>query len=450
MATRASSHSASKKIVQAIGVFSGMKILGILCSLVRNKLIAWLIGPAGLGLVMLYNSFVELISQVSRLSIDQSVQRDIAQSSKSEVPAIISVVNKWALWLGMSGALLMCLLSPLLSFLSFDTFERWPVFCLLSLVPITYTLMTCIYSENQGLRRFKAVATSNVLSTVTSLALTVPLIIWLRIDSIPWIIVTYAVIGWACAWLFRPRVAKVNLPRKEVVDKGRTFIKLGFQITLGMALAQLATYIFVLFLNNYASTGTLGLYQAGYTMMNSYVGIVFTALWMEYYPRLSACVHSRKRLILAASHEARLTLSILTPLLCVLIVLINPVIRLVYSSDFLLIIPYVVTACIGIVFRITSYCLVYIILAKGDGHTFLITESTSVLVGLVLNFGGYLSGGLLGLGIAYAIWYFVYTVIVGVICYRKYRITYSKDIWLLVSGALAVVSLTAVLYLLFA
>lgn len=43
----------SKQIFQAIGVFSGVKVLSIACSLVRNKLIAIFVGPAGMGLISL-------------------------------------------------------------------------------------------------------------------------------------------------------------------------------------------------------------------------------------------------------------------------------------------------------------------------------------------------------------------------------------------------------------
>ena len=439
--------SASSRIVKTMSLFSSVRVVGIICSLIRNKLIAWLIGPAGLGLVMLYNSVIDLIGQSTRLSMDQSAQRDISRATQAESARTITVVRRWGLWLGLAGALVTCLLSPLLSLWSFETIDRWPTFCLLAVVPLCVTYSSCITAQNQGLKRFKAVALSNVIGAIAGLVVAVPLIIWLRIDSIVWIIVVYGITAWLGAFLFRPRIPSVDMPRLEIVSRGSAFIRLGAQITLAMFITQAFNYIFVLFLNTFASVDTLGIYQSGYTLMNSYVGIIFTALWMEYYPRMASLAHSPKRLSIAASHEARVTLSLLTPLLCLFILLINPILRLIYSDQFLGAVPYVVVGCIGIVFRVTSFCLAYVILAKGDGKTYLTTEITSVLVGFSLNMAGYFYCGFLGLGIAYVLWYTAYTAIVAYMCHRKYGITYSPRTWTFAAVSFGIVTTVALLYL---
>lgn len=431
-----------------MGIFSGVKVVGIACSLIRNKLIAWLIGPAGLGLVILYNSILDLIGQSTRLSIDQSAQRDISQAGTAEAPRTVAVVRRWAVWLGLAGMAATCALSPLLSLWSFDDFSHWRSFCLLSVVPLCLTISACVTAENQGLRRFRAVAVSNILGAVGGLVLSVPLIIWLRIDSIIWIILAYGLMSFIGAWLFRPRLGKVNVAGNVVFAEGKSFIRLGTRITLATFVNQAFAYVFIIFLNTYASTDTLGIYQAGYTLMNSYVGIVFTALWVEYYPRLAAMAHSPRRLSLAASHEVRLTLTLLTPCLCLLIILADPVVRIIYAADFLEVIPYIVVGCIGVVFRTTSWCLAYVILARGDGRSYLITEIISNIIGLAVNIAGYLLGGFLGLGIAYTAWYACYTVIVGAVCSRRYGVRYSPRTTPTILTALALTTLTALLYLL--
>ena len=43
------SHAVTKSILKAVGVFGGVRMLLIVCSLIRNKLIAVLVGPAGVG-----------------------------------------------------------------------------------------------------------------------------------------------------------------------------------------------------------------------------------------------------------------------------------------------------------------------------------------------------------------------------------------------------------------
>lgn len=448
MGGRLKAKSASGRIVRAMGIFSGVRIVGILCALVRNKLIAAFIGPAGIGLVMLYNSVVDLVGQTTRLSIDQSAQRDVSQSGGRDAAVTVAVVKRWALWLGLGAMVVMCALSPLVSLWTFETFDRWPTFCWLSVVPLCITYANCINAGNQGLRRFRAVALSNVIASVVGLAVSVPLIIWLRIDSILWIVITYGVVTWLGAWMFRPRFGKVKLSVREVVDRGRGFIRLGALITFAMFVTQATSYLFILFLNTFGSVSTLGVYQAGYTLMNSYVGIIFTALFVEYYPRLSAMAHSPRRLSLAASHEVRLTLAILTPLLCLLIVLANPVIRLIYSSDFLGIVPYVVIASVGVVFRVVSWCMAYVILARGDGRAYVVTETVSAFSGLALNIAGYIFWGYIGLGVAYVANYLVYTVVVLMICRFRYRVAYDRRTVLTAVASCVLLAAVALLYLL--
>lgn len=439
--------SASARIVRAMGVFSGVRIVSILCSLVRNKVLAVLVGPAGMGLVILFNSIVDMVAQSTRLSIDQSAQRSISQASAAQTNVIIAVVRRWSLWLGLLGSAVMVVLSPLFSLWSFDTTDKWHLFCLLAVVPFCLTVSSAIGAQNQGLRRFKALASSGIATSLVGLVVSVALIAWLRIDSIVWVIVVYGLSSLGGALLYRPRIPRTVVDRETVIRKGRNFIRLGAQITVAWFFAQLTSYLFVLYLNDFDSTSVLGVYQAGYALMNSYVGIVFTALFVEYYPRLSANAHSPSRLSLTATHELRLTLVLLTPLLCLLILLAHPVIHIIYSADFDAIVPYVVAACTGIVFRASSWCLAYVILAAGDGRSYLASEIVSSLVGLVLNVVGFRFGGFLGLGLAYVAWYAVYTLIVALICKYRLGVRYSHSAWMFTAVAATIVALVGWLYL---
>ena len=439
---------ASSRIARLLAVFSGVKIIIILCSLIRNKIIAVLVGPAGIGLIGLYNNMIDLVSQTSRLSMDQSAQRDLSQSSSARADATITVVRRWALWLGTIGTVLTCLLSPLLSMISFHgDLSHWPVFCLLSAVPFCYTFFCCVNAENQGLRRFRAVALSTLFGNVISLIVVIPVIFFLRLRSIAWVITIYAVIMALVTYFFRPRINQVIMSGKEVFERGKSFIKTGAQITVAMTITYATAYVFTLFINWYASTNVLGYYQAGFQIMNSYVGIIFTVLWMEYYPRLSANAHSPRRLSLFASHQTRLILTVLTPMLCLLIMFCDIAVRIIYSSQFLDITPYIALACVGVVLKTNSSCMAYVILARGDGRTYMFTEIFSSLFGLAVNTAGFFFGGFIGLGAAYIVWYGFYTVLVAVICRRRYGVRFTPNTWLITFAAFALTLLVATIRL---
>lgn len=422
-------HAATRSILKAMGVFGGVRMFAILCSLVRNKLIAIWVGPAGVGLVILYNSFIELIGQISRLSIDQSAVRDITASSRKDLDTIVKVVKVWSWILGVLGALAMCLLSPLLSLWSFGNYSHWPVFCMLSAVPMFMTVFMGFSAILQGLRQFTTMARMNVVIALLGIAASVPLIYFLREDSIKWVILSYGVANLACVPLFRVKFKHVALTLRQIWEKGRQFIGLGILITVGTASGLLFNYLFVLFLNRYASVDTLGIYQAGFTLVNTYVGVLFTGIWMEYFPRLTATVHSVKRTSATVSNQLSVTVWVLMPVVAFFIAADKLIVNLLYADTFMTMLPYVTLGIVGTVLRGSSWCFAHVMLARGDGRVYVVSETLSGVVFIVLHSLMYMHWGFAGLGVAYVLWYAFYTVFTYWIYRRRYGYTVSAAAW---------------------
>ena len=105
--------------MKAMGLFGGVQVMGILCSIIRTKLVALWIGPVGIGLFGLFNNALEMIATGTNLGIRSSSVRDISQALEKRDPSLVArmvtVVRKWSLWLGLAGALLTLAAAPLLS-----------------------------------------------------------------------------------------------------------------------------------------------------------------------------------------------------------------------------------------------------------------------------------------------------------------------------------------------
>lgn len=432
-----STHSTTRTIVKAMSMFGSVKALAMVCSLVRNKLIAVWVGAQGVGLVILYNSLVEMIATFSRLNIDQSAMREVARARPDEIPVIGTVVTRWSRWLGIAGGLLICALSPWLSRLSFGTTDKWWQFCLLGSVPFFYA-MVCAYTiVLQGSRQFARLARTTLLTALIGVAVSVPLIWFLRYNSIIWLIISYAFISFAATRALRQRLPRIRLTFKQVWQQGGSFIRLGIFMTLTEIVCRPMQYLFVLYINHYGSTADLGLYQAGYTVINSYIGVFFTGIWIEYYPRLSALIHSPRSTRLAVSHEIITCNLIIMPVTAALIACDSLMVSVLYADSFMAMLPYITIGMAGVTLRTTSWCLSHVILAKGDGRVFLFTESTSNLAMLVLNVLGYQYGGFAGLGIAYVVWYGLYTLITYVVYTRHYHLRLTRTARLMAVGAFA-------------
>ena len=422
----------SRMAMKAMGLFGGVQVMGILCSIVRTKLVAMWIGPVGIGLFGLFNNALEMISTGTNLGIRSSSVRDISQACDKNNPGIVSrmitVVRKWSLWLGLGGALLTLILAPLLSELTFgDQTHIWG-FVALSVAVLLGAITNGEYAILQGTARLKRLASVTLWGTLTGLAVSIPLFYLLRERSILPSILAYALALAVFAWLFRNReYAPAQVSRRETFDMGKGFVRLGIYMTLGNFASILASYAFNAWLNINAGTEAVGYYQAGYTLINKYTGLILTALGMEYYPRLSKVAESRLRLRAFVSQEINVAIAVMAPVVALFILLREVVVWILYTPEFNVILTFVSWGMIGTVMRTLSWCLAFTILAKGDGKTYLWTEVASAAINLVLNIVFYRMWGLTGLGIAFLVSYVLYSAIVAWVYFRKYRLGLSRS-----------------------
>ena len=422
----------SRMAMKAMGIFGGVQVMGILCSIVRTKLVALWIGPVGIGLFGLFNNALEMITTGTNLGIRSSSVRDISQAHESRdaslVSRMIAVVRKWSLWLGLAGALLTLSMAPLLSQMTFgDGTHIWG-FVALSIAVLLQALTNGEYAVLQGTARLKRLASVTLWGTVTGLAVSIPLFYLLRERSIVPSIVAYAAALAAFAWWFRDREYPATpVSRSETFDMGKGFVRLGIYMTLGNFANILASYAFNAWLNINAGTEAVGFYQAGYTLINKYTGLILTALGMEYYPRLSRVAQSRIRLRAFVSQEINVSITVMAPVVALFILLRELIVWILYTPEFNVILTFVSWGMIGTVLRTLSWCLAFTILAKGDGKTYLWTEVASAVINLVLNILFYRWWGVTGLGVAFLVSYLLYTLIVAVVYFGQYRLTVTRS-----------------------
>ena len=427
----ASRGNISRMAMKAMGLFGGVQVMGIMCSIIRTKLVAMWIGPVGIGLFGLFNNALEMISTGTNLGIRSSSVRDISQAlgshDSSLVARMVTVVRKWSMWLGLAGALITLSLAPLLSQLTFgDSTHIWG-FVALSIAVLLGALTNGEYAVLQGTARLKRLASVTLWGTICGLAVSIPLFYLLRERSILPSIIAYAAALAIFAWVFRNReYPAVQVSHRDTFDMGKGFVRLGIFMTLGNFATILASYAFNAWLNVNAGTEQVGFYQAGYTLINKYTGLILTALGMEYYPRLSQVADSRLRLRAFVSQEINVAIAIMAPVVALFILLREVVVWILYTPDFNVILTFVSWGMIGTVLRTASWCLAFTILAKGDGKTYLWTEAASAVINLVLNIVFYRWWGLTGLGIAFLVSYLLYTLIVAVVYFKQYRLTVTR------------------------
>lgn len=437
----------SRTIIKTMGMFGSIQVFNILCSIIRTKLIALWIGPVGMGLFAIFNSAIEMIGNITNLGLRTSSIRNISQETNNggKLNRICTVVRRWTLVLGILGAIVIASASPLLSQMSFGDKNHIWGYIALSIAVLANTLTNGEHSILQGTSLLRKLAKASLYGAFTGLLLSIPLFYFLGEDSIIPSIICYSLSILFFSYLLRNKNVGIQgetLSIKDTINLGKDFLKLGIFITLTDIATQITNYAFISYLNNASSTEMVGYYQTGYTLIAKYTALIFSSLGVEYFPRLSKVSHSNIRLNTFVSQEINIVLMILTPVIIAFILCRRLIISILYSPYFFIIETFISVGIIGMIFRAISWCMAFVILAKGTGKIFFITEIISTITFLLIYIPAFNIFGLNGFGVAFLLWYLFYSIIIAFVYYRKFRLKlniacYKWLIWSLITSSTA-------------
>jgi len=210
-------------------------------------------------------------------------------------------------------------------------------------------------------------------------------------------------------------------------------IILGFSLSLIGLLTTLSSYLLQVFISHYKSVSEVGFYSAGFTILNTYVGVIFTAMATDYYPRLAKACHDNILVKKLVTEQSIIAVLLLTPIVVLFLVFAPTVIRLLYSKAFLPIVPLVCWGILGMVIKAVSWSMGYILIAKGDSGVFIKTSIVFNSLFLIINMLGFYFYGLEGLGITFLINYMIHFLSLKVITAKRYDFDFNNEFYKLFS-----------------
>jgi O-antigen/teichoic acid export membrane protein len=420
------SKSSYLQIVKATSIFGGVQFFNILISIIRTKLIAIFIGPTGMGIISLLNSSLNLVSGITGLGIETSAVKHISEHYKDEnlksVSPIITIVKKISFVTGVFGALIVILFSSCLSKLTFGNSNFTYFFVYLSITLLLKQLSIGQMVVFQGLRKLKILAKVNFYGNLIGLFFSIPLYYYYKIDAILPSIVVVSVSSVLVSFYYSRKIEieKVNIPNSQLFVEGKSIIKLGVLLTLSSLLTLLSSYIIQIYVGDLGGLKEVGFYNAGFTLLNSYVGIVFTVMSADYFPKLSSVCDDNKKIRISVREQSYMSIYIITPIIILFLTFIPLIIKILYTSKFVSIIPMVCFGILAMLFRAVSWSMGYVLIAKGDYNVFIKTALGFNALSVVLNVLGYYFYGLEGLGFSFLIYYLMHLIVLKIITKKKY------------------------------
>ena len=425
--------SSYRSIFKATSLFGGVQVYQILIQIIKSKFVAVLLGPAGVGIMGLYQSGLQLIQQLSSMGLSQSAVRDVSEANGSNdmqrIAKTVTVVRKLVWVTGILGLVLVACFSPLLSKTSFGNYDYTIPFIILSVTLLLDQLSAGQRVVLQGLRRLKDLAKCSAFGSTFGLITSVPLYYWLGIEGIVPTLILNSLCTLLLSWFYsrKIKVEKVRVTPKQTLEQGKLMLVMGVSMSISGILSTIVAYAIRGYIQANGGVEQVGLYQAGFVIMTTYVGMVMNAIATDYYPRLAAINKDNQKCREAVSQQGEMGVMILAPMLTICLVFMSFVLTILYSDEFIDANEYISWACLGMMLRLASWVISFLFVAKAESKLFMINELSANLYYLVFSLIGYKILGLTGLGIAFALEYIVYFIQCYLIARKRYSFSFSNS-----------------------
>ncbi len=423
-----------KQIIKNISILGLVQIIIILVSIFRSKFIALTLGPIGFGLSGMFIYTINMISSATNFGLSSSAVRDISaayESKNSNRISIITVVlSRLVLITGILGMIITMVLSPLLSYISFSNYNYSKTYLFLSIILLFNQLNNCNLILLQGSRNIILLTKANLYGAIIGLITSVPIYYILGYDGLVVALICSSIVSYFISLYFRKKISteKVYVSFIRTIAEGKQMLKLGFLISFTGFINLGFNYLLRLFISKNGNLIELGLYSAGFTIISTYFGLIFTSLGTDYYPRLSSVSNDLYKSTKTINNQIEISLSILGPILIIFILFIKLIIKLLYTNQFLIINNMLIWAAFGIFFKTVSWCIAFYFLAKGSNRLYFWNEILTNSYLLIINLVFYFYFGITGLGYAFAISYFLYMIQVYFICHHYYNFIINKNV----------------------
>ena len=284
------------QILRSSSIIGGANALNYLVGLLRIKVVAVLLGPAGVGLISLYTSAIALIGTVSGLGLGASGVREVARAYGEDdllqAARTVRLLRRLCWVTGLLGWLLAIGLARPISQWLFDSPDDAAGIALLGATLLAGAVGAGQLAILRGLRRIGDLARISVVSMLLTTAATLGLYAWLREEGIVPVLIATSLISLGVSWWFVRRVEVPAVPltwgetlagATPLLGLGLAFMWSALLVTgLDMATRALITRAYGL--------DAAGLYQAAWALSGMFAGFILGAMGADFYPRLTAAI----------------------------------------------------------------------------------------------------------------------------------------------------------------
>lgn len=400
------------------GVWVGLSnVINIAAVFVIQKVIAVQVGPAGVAIVGQYQNFLGITTSLANGGINSGIVKYVAEYRRDTDRNALLISNATRVTLFCSAILVAVLLlfAEQLSLYLFQTDTYSFILRLFGLTITLFALNTLLVSVLNGFGEIRKYAGSAIARSVVGIVLTVALsLVWGLTGALVALTVVQSLVFFVTLFFVVRSPWFTTRFFVQRFDAGVTRKLLAFSL-MALTSAILVPLVQILVRNHLIATLSIedaGYWDAMWKISQGYLGIITGTLGVYYLPKLSSlqAVADVRREIWSSYKLIVPTLLVTFPLVYALR---TPIVNLLYTEQFEPTSALFLPTLIGDFFKIVSWLVAFLMLAKAKTKMFIVTQiifsaMTYYLSVAMINFWG-----LHGVAWAYAIVYVIYTVVMA-------------------------------------
>lgn len=397
-------------------------IIKMLANYVSIKIVASIIGPSGIALVGQLQNFINISTTLGAGGINNGITKYVAENNDNYQKQVNFIGNgfKITVIFSLAFGLLMIVGSGVISrWILFDEKYRY-VFILMGITLIFLSLNNYFLSVLNGFKQYKTFVIINIVTSLVGLIFTVILVLKYHLDGAFVALVTFQSIVLVITLFFLRKVNWLSLRNlwpafdKDSVKRLLSFSLMAFVTAATVPVSQIFVRSYIL---KEFTIVDAGFWEGMNRISNLILTLITTSFSVYYLPKISELKEES-----SLRAEIIKTFKIMAPLIFVgllgMYLLRDLVIWLLFSEEFTPMRSYFFWQLLGDFFKLMSWILAFVMVAKSMIKVFIVTEVLFAVLFVALSVFFIKTMGPVGVTYGYCANYFFY-LLVMIILFRK-------------------------------
>lgn len=398
-------------------------VIKILIGFVVNKILAIYVGPSGIALLGQFGNYFGILITFGNGGINSGVTKYIAEYSgeNDRQQKFVSTSLSIAFYCSLLFGCINYIFAEELSIYLFNSIEYITVFKVFSVTLVFTSLNSTLLSILNGYKEIKLFVSIGLLNNFIGLAMTYMLAVkYLVFGALLSVVLTQSIVC-ITTFLIVRRFGWFNF----------TFLKAKFdkvvvanlsKYTLMAVTSACVVPVSQIMVRNYLtenlSLDEAGYWQAVWKISEVYLMVITTSLATYYLPRLSE-IKDKYELRQEIFRGYKILLPLTIAMACGIYVMREYIIFILFTPTFIPMKELFLFQLIGDVFKIASWLLAFLMMAKTMTKLFIASEIIFSFSFLGLTYLFVNEYGLIGITYAYALNYLAYLILMIVFMWKK-------------------------------